>query len=162
MNLCFKVTLAVLAALVLSSGVQADQLLQKKTLSLATAKQIATAAENEAAKNKWAQVIVILDDGGNLLYMERMDDSQLGSIDVAMSKARSALYFKRPTKAFQDAVAQGQMNVLKLPNAIANEGGVPLTVDGKIIGSIGVSGATAAQDGQVAAAGIEVLTKAGQ
>ena len=138
---------------------RADQLATKKALNLSLAKQIAAASEAEAAKNNWQQVIVILDDGGNLLYLERMDDSQLGSIDVAMAKAKSALYFKRPTKAFQDQVASGGMNILKLPNAIANEGGVPLMADGKVIGAIGISGATAQQDGQVAAAGVAALAK---
>jgi glc operon protein GlcG len=148
-----------LAVVTIGAGVHADQLATKKTLTLAIAKQIAAASETEAAKNKWIQVIAILDDGGNLIYLERMDDSQLGSLDVALAKAKSALYFKRPTKAFQDQVAAGGNNILKLPNAIANEGGVPLMADGKVIGAIGISGATAQQDGQVAAAGVDALAK---
>lgn len=143
----------------LGAGARADQLATKKTLTLAIAKQVAAASEAEATKNKWQQVIAILDDGGNLIYLERMDDTQIGSLEVALEKAKSALYFKRPTKAFQDQVAAGGNNILKLPNAIANEGGVPLMAEGQVIGSIGVSGATAQQDGQVAAAGVDALAK---
>jgi glc operon protein GlcG len=148
-----------LTVVTMGVAVRADQLATKKTLTLAIAKQVAAASEAEATKNKWIQVIAILDDGGNLIYLERMDDSQLGSLDVALAKAKSALYFKRPTKAFQDQVAAGGNNILKLPNAIANEGGVPLMADGKVIGAIGISGATAQQDGQVAAAGVDALAK---
>jgi len=154
-----KIFAAALAVAVMGAGVGAGQLATKKTLTLAIAKQIAMAAESEATKNDWMQVIAVMDDGGNLIYLERMDDTQIGSLDVALEKAKSALYFKRSTKAFQDQVAAGGNNVLKLPNAIANEGGVPLMADGKVIGSIGVSGATAQQDGQVAAAAVDELAR---
>ena len=159
MKVWLRMIAVALVVVTMSASVRADQLATKKTLTLAIAKQVAAASEAEAAKNKWMQVIAILDDGGNLIYLERMDDSQLGSLDVALEKAKSALYFKRPTKVFQDQVAAGGNNVLKLPNAIANEGGVPLMADGKVIGSIGISGATAQQDGQVAAAAVDALTK---
>ena len=159
MKLWLRMITVALAVVTTGAGIRADQLATKKTLTLAIAKQIAAASEAEATKNKWIQVIAILDDGGNLIYLERMDDSQLGSLDIALAKAKSALYFKRPTKAFQDQVAAGGNNILKLPNAIANEGGVPLMADGKVIGAIGISGATAQQDGQVAAAGVDALAK---
>lgn len=159
MKLWLRMITVALAVVTTGAGIRADQLATKKTLTLAIAKQIAAASEAEATKDKWIQVIAILDDGGNLIYLERMDDSQLGSLDIALAKAKSALYFKRPTKAFQDQVAAGGNNILKLPNAIANEGGVPLMADGKVIGAIGISGATAQQDGQVAAAGVDALAK---
>jgi glc operon protein GlcG len=150
------------AALVLVLGActaAAADLATKKALTLEVAKQIAAAAEQEAANNKWTMVISIMDDGGNLIYLERMDETQIGSIEVSMRKARSALAFKRPTKAFEDAVAGGRTVVLSLPGALPVEGGVPIVVDGKIIGSIGCSGGTSQQDGAVAKAGIDALPK---
>jgi glc operon protein GlcG len=146
--------------LVLGAGVAAAaDLATKKALTLEVAKQIAAAAEQEAANNKWTMVISIMDDGGNLIYLERMDETQIGSIEVSMRKARSALAFKRPTKAFEDAVAGGRTVVLSLPGALPVEGGVPIVVDGKIIGSIGCSGGTSQQDGAVAKAGLDALPK---
>ena len=147
-------------ALSLAAGAaRAAQLTEKKALNLETVKQIAAAAEQEAASHKWTMVITILDDGGNLLYLERMDDTQIGSIEVAMQKARSALAFKRPTKVFEDALAAGRMGVLKVPGAMPVEGGVPLLADGKVIGAIGVSGGSAQQDGMAAKAGADALAK---
>jgi glc operon protein GlcG len=149
----------VLVALSLAGGVWAQKLADKKGLTLAVAKQVAAAAESEAAKNKFTMVIAIVDDGGNLVCLEKMDDTQIGSIEVAQAKAHSAIAFKRPTKAFQDALAGGNSGILKLPGAIATEGGIPLVVDGKIVGAIGVSGGTSAQDGTVAQVGVDALAK---
>jgi uncharacterized protein GlcG (DUF336 family) len=148
-----------LAVLVFAVIVQAQQLGQKKVLTLAVAKQIAAAAEGAAAKNNVAVVVAIVDDGGNLVYLERMDEAQIGSIEVAQAKAHSAVAFKRPTKSFQDALAAGNQAVLKLPGAMVSEGGLPLTVDGKIIGAIGVSGAVSQQDAAAAAVGASTLGK---
>jgi len=134
-------------------------LADKKTLNLAAAKRIAAAAEKVAAKNGWDMFIAIVDDGGNLMYLERMDDAQLGSLDVSIQKARSALLFKRPTKVMEDAVTAGRIVVMTLPNALPVEGGLPLLADGKIVGAIGVSGATAPEDGIVAKAGADELLK---
>jgi uncharacterized protein GlcG (DUF336 family) len=123
----------------LLAGIASAQLAQKKALTLDAAKQIAAAAEKEAANNKWTMVIAILDDGGNLVYLERMDGTQIGSIKVAQQKAGSAVAFKRPTKVFADAVADGGTAILSLPGAMPVEGGLPLVVDGAVIGSIGAS-----------------------
>lgn len=128
-------------------------------LTLAAAKQIAAAAEQEAANNQWNVVITIVDDGGNLFFMQRMDNSQLGSIDVSLQKARAAVYFKRPTKALEDAVTAGRTVMMGLKNMAAIEGGVPLIAGGQVIGAIGVSGVTAAQDGQIANAGAAALER---
>ena len=98
-------------------------LADRKALTLAAAKQIA--AEAEAVKNGWRVVIAIVDHGGNLIYLQRMDDTQIGSVKVAITKAYSAVAFKRPTKAFSDAIAGNNLNVLSLPRAIALEGGLP-------------------------------------
>jgi uncharacterized protein GlcG (DUF336 family) len=146
-------------ALMLAAVTCSAQLADKKALTLDVAKQLAAAAEKEAANNKWTMVIAILDDGGNLLLLHRMDETQIGSIEVAIAKARSAISFKRPTKVFEDAVAGGRNAILALPGAIPVEGGLPITVDGKIIGAIGASGGTSAQDGQAAKAGLDALTK---
>ena len=135
------------------------QLADKKAMTLEVAKQMAAAAEKEAVNNKWTMVIAILDDGGNLVLLQRMDETQIGSIEVAIQKARSAISFKRPTKVFEDAVAAGRTALLRLEGAVPIEGGVPITVDRKIIGAIGASGGTSAQDGQVAKAGVDALPK---
>ncbi len=135
------------------------QLLSKSTISLELAKKIAARAESEAAKNKWTMVIAVLDDGGNLIYLERMDGTQLGSIVVAQEKAKTALQFKRPTKAFEDVVTGGRTVILSLPGVVAIEGGLPLVVDGVIVGAIGVSGMKSTEDGVVAQAGATVLTQ---
>ncbi len=116
-----------------------------------------TAAEAEATKNNWGMAIAILDSTGHIVMLHKLDNTQYGSIAVAEDKARSALYFRRPSKVFEDLVAQGGMNIrlLALRGASPLEGGIPLIVDGKIVGAIGVSGATSAQDGQVAKAGTD-------
>lgn len=135
------------------------QLMDKKALTLQAAKKIAVAAEAEATKNNWRVVIVVVDDGGHLIYLQRIDETQTGSIDVAIQKARGAVAYKRPTKAFEEAVAGGRNVVMMLPHSMPIEGGLPLVVDGKVIGGIGVSGVTAQQDGMVAKAGADVLAK---
>src|SRR5204863_6646426 len=135
-----------------------EKLTSKTTLNLAAAKQIAAAAEAEARKNSWNVVIAIVDDGGHLIYLQRMDDTQYASVEVAPGKARTAIAFKRPSKVFQDAIASGRHMVLGLP-VIPVEGGLPLTVDGKMIGVLSVSGVTAEQDAAVAKADVEGLVK---
>jgi len=155
MKTWFRTALCALFALTMLNA----QLADKKVITLEVAKQIAAAGEKFAAANKWTMVITILDDGGNLILLQRMDDTQMGSIEVAIQKGRSAIYFKRPTKVFEDAVAGGRTAIVALPNAIPIEGGMPITVDGKIIGAIGVSGGTSPQDGQVAQAGLDALPK---
>ena len=137
----------------------AEELATKKALTLSIAKKIAAAAEAEASANKWNVVVAILDDGGNLLYLQRMDGTQIGSVDVAIAKGQSAIKFKRPTKVFEDALAGGRQAILKLPGAIPVEGGLPLVVDGQFLGAIGVSGVQSNQDGQIAKAGTDWLAK---
>jgi glc operon protein GlcG len=119
------------------------------------AKTIAAAAVAEARKNQWTMAIAVVDTAGDLVYFERMDNTQVGSIEVAIAKARSAARFKRPTKAFQDALAAGGegWRILSLNDAVAVEGGLPLMSGGKIVGAIGASGGTSQQDGVSAAAG---------
>ena len=129
----------------------------KKVLTLDAAKQIAAAAHEDARKNHWTMAICIVDDGAHLLYLERMDGTQIASVIVAQDKASTAVRFKRPTKALEEAVAGGRFVVMKLAGATPIEGGLPIVVEGEVIGGIGVSGATSPEDGQVAAAGLAVL-----
>jgi glc operon protein GlcG len=129
-------------------------------ITLADAKKVAAASEAYAVGKSWTVVIAIVDTGGNLVYLQRSDNTQIGSIEVAISKATTANNFKRPTKAFQDALASGGENlrVLSLPEGvIAVEGGELLISGGKIIGAIGISGLTAAQDTEVAKVGTAVI-----
>jgi glc operon protein GlcG len=139
-----------------SAGASA-QMLDKKTLSFAEAMKVSAAAQEEAKKNNWTMAVAIVDDGGNLILLHRMDETQLGSIRVAQDKAESALRFKRSTKVFEDGVAGGRNALLGLTGATPIEGGLPITSGGKIIGAIGISGGTAPQDGQVAKAGVDIV-----
>lgn len=134
------------------------QLSTKKALNLEAAKKIAAAAEAEARKNNWNVVICIVDDGANLIYLQKMDGTQVGSVDIAQMKARTAIKMKRPSKALEDAVAGGRNAVLKLPDVLPVEGGLPLMAGTEFIGAIGVSGVTSQQDGQIAAAGVAVAS----
>jgi uncharacterized protein GlcG (DUF336 family) len=98
-----------------------------------------------------------VDDGGHLIYLQRLDGTQTGSIDVAIKKAQTAMSFKRPTKVFEDAIAGGRNALIALHGALPLEGGVPIAVGGQIIGAIGVSGVKSTEDGQIAKAGADSL-----
>ena len=128
-------------------------------ISLDNAKRAAAPALAEAEKNHWNMAVAIVDFSGNLVYYEKMDNTQLGSANVAIDKARSAALFKRPTKVLQDALAAGGdgLRYLRIQGAIPAEGGIPLVMDGKIVGAIGVSGAASAQDAQCAKAGADTI-----
>ncbi len=128
-------------------------------ISLDNAKKAAAAALAEAAKNHWNMAVSVVDPNGTLIYYEKMDNTQLGSAEVAIEKARSAARFKRPTKAFQDALAAGGagLRILGLSGAVPVEGGIPLIADGKIVGAIGVSGDTSDHDGVCATAGAATI-----
>jgi glc operon protein GlcG len=130
-------------------------------ITLDVAKQVMAGAEAEAEKNKWPIVIVILDSGGNIVMLHRRDDSQLSAIGTAEGKARTALYFKRPTKLLDEVVSGGGagMRYLALKDFVPLEGGIPIVIDGKIVGAIGVSGVLSTQDTQVARAGVDALAK---
>jgi uncharacterized protein GlcG (DUF336 family) len=128
-------------------------------ITLEQAKKVMAGAEAEAKKNNWPVVITILDSGGNLMMTHRLDGAQFGSIEVAREKAYSAVAFRRPTKVFEDLVAQGGANLrlLRLSGASPLDGGWPIVIDGKIAGGIGVSGVTGAQDAQIGRAGVDAL-----
>jgi uncharacterized protein GlcG (DUF336 family) len=150
-----RLSIAAAALLVCVSSADAQTMNYGTPVTADTAKKIAAPAIAEARKNQWMMAVAIVDTAGDLVYFERMDDTQVGSVDVAISKARSAARFKRPTKAFQDALAAGGegLRILALQGAVPVDGGLPIVVGGRIVGAIGVSGGTSAQDGQVAAAG---------
>ncbi|MEO5567136.1 MAG: heme-binding protein [Gemmatimonadaceae bacterium] len=128
-------------------------------ISLDAAKQATAAAITKARENNWLVAVAVVDPSGNLVHFEKMDGTQNGSSVVAIDKARTSALFKRPTKAFQDVLAAGGegLRILQLQGVVPIEGGVPLVIDGKIVGAIGVSGVTSAQDGVCAQAGAGVL-----
>ena len=159
MNMAFLVAcFAILALAALPAAAQAPPP-YGSSINLEQARKIAVAAEAEARRNSWQVVIAVTDPAGNLIVLHRLDDAQIGSIDVARAKAWTAAAFRRPTKSFEETVAGGGsgLRVLTLPGVIAAEGGLPLVLDGKIVGAIGVSGVTSQQDGQIAAAGAAAL-----
>ena len=129
------------------------------SITLENARKAATAALAEARKNGWAMAAAVVDPAGDLVYFEKLDGTQAASSDIAVEKARASARFKRPTKALQDALAAGGegLRILGLPGAVPVDGGVPIVMDGKIVGAIGLSGGTSAQDGQCAAAGAAIL-----
>jgi glc operon protein GlcG len=128
----------------------------KPYLTLEDAQRISDAAEVKAKSEGWNVVISILDDGGNLISLRRMDGVQVGSVEVSLAKAKSAVFFKRSTKVFEDGIkAEGGVRIATLPNAVAVEGGLPIFKDGVIVGAIGISGVTSAQDGIIAEAGLK-------
>ncbi|MFA6922033.1 MAG: heme-binding protein [Gallionella sp.] len=129
----------------------------KPVLTLEDARRVAAAAEAHALQNNWRVVIAVVDDGGHLLYLQRSHDTQFGSVETAIAKAYAAVAFKRPTKASEDAVMSGRLIHLALPGVIPAEGGVPLIIDGVVVGALGVSGVRSSEDGQIAAAGLAAL-----
>jgi glc operon protein GlcG len=140
-----------------SIGVAAQALPYGVPISLENAKKAAAAAAAESRKNHWGHVIAVTDAAGDLVYFERPDGPGVQSGNVAIGKARSAARFKRPTKSFQDRLVAGDGYLVSLEGAVLVGGGVPLVMDGKIVGAIGSSGGTAAQDDQVSNAGAAAL-----
>jgi glc operon protein GlcG len=128
-------------------------------INLETAKKAAAAATAEARKNNWAMAVAIVDPAGDLVYFEKLDNTQTASVEIAIDKARASAQFKRPTKMFQDAVAGGGdgLRFLGLRGAVPAEGGFPIMLGGKIIGAIGASGGAGNQDAQVAKAGADSI-----
>jgi len=149
-NLLLATALLLLPSIALAAG-------YGRAISLESARKVAVAAADEARRSGFSMAIAIVDSSGNLVYFEKMDDTQVASIEVALGKARSANNFRRPTKALEDAVNGGRNSILGMPGAVPIEGGIPLTENGRVIGAIGVSGGTSQQDGTVASAGVKAL-----
>jgi uncharacterized protein GlcG (DUF336 family) len=129
-----------------------------KYITLEAAKKMAAAGEAEARKNGWNVAIAIVDISGGLILFHKLDETQAGSIEVAQGKARAAALFKRPSKAMEEAIAGGKQGFLAVAGIVPMQGGLPVIVEGKIIGAVGVSGVMSAQDEQVAQAAINALT----
>jgi glc operon protein GlcG len=153
--------LAALTILLFSAGARAQQMPNPygAPISLENAKKAAAAAIGEARKNNWTMALAVVDPNGTLVYYEKLDNTQIGSAQVAINKARSAALFKRPTKSFEDQLAKGGdgLRTLGLEGAVPVEGGVPIVIEGKIVGAIGMSGGTSAQDAQCAQVGADAL-----
>jgi len=148
-----RIFLLALALSLSFSAAAKAQLPVKSVLTLEAAKKIATAAETEAKKHGATVVIVVVDDGGHLLLLERLDDTQVASVEVGIGKARTAAIFRRPSKVFEDQVREGRVAALALPGATPLQGGVPIVFEGKVIGAIGVSGNTPQEDEDIAKVG---------
>ena len=150
------------ATLLLTLGTVAAraQLPTKEVLTLDAAKKIAAAAEAEAKKRGATVVIAVVDDGGYLLVLERLDDTQVASVDVGIAKARTAAIFRRPSKVFEDQIRDGRVAALALTGATPLQGGVPIIVNGKVIGAIGVSGNSPQEDEGIAKVGAASAAKA--
>jgi glc operon protein GlcG len=152
----FVTALLLISATVFAQTPAKPPVLYGEPITLQQARKIADAAQAFAVGKQWTVVVVIVDTGGNLVLLEKLDNTQLGSIDVAILKAKTANNFKRPTKVFEDGIAGGGvgLRITTLPNAIAIEGGEPIYSNGKIIGGIGVSGMQATEDGEVVKAAL--------
>jgi glc operon protein GlcG len=153
----FAVTFLLFAAMTLQA-----ELPTKKVLTLGMAKKLVAAAEAEAKKRGATVVIAVVDDGGQLILLERLDDTQVASVEVAIGKARTAAIFRRPSKLFEDQVKNGRVAALALPGATPLQGGIPITVEGKVIGAVGASGNSPQEDEEIALAGAAVTASAVQ
>jgi len=140
-----------------TSGSAQAQLPSKRVLTLEAAKQVAAAAEAEARRNNWLVSISVVDDSGQLVYFQKMDDAKLVATDISMRKARTAVYFQGPTKALEDEVSAGRTALLPIDGFMPLQGGVLLVSGGQIVGAVGVSGVTGEQDAQCATAGASVI-----
>jgi uncharacterized protein GlcG (DUF336 family) len=151
--------MAVVASIAVISSSALAQQPYGMNVSVDVAKKASAAAVAEARKNNWFMAVAVTDTAGNLVYFERMDNTQTGSINIAVGKSRSAAQFRRPTKVFQDLIAKGSefTYLLGLEGAVVVQGGIPIVQDGRIVGAIGVSGGTGPQDVQVAEAGLAAI-----
>jgi glc operon protein GlcG len=131
----------------------------KPVLTLSAAKKAVEAAEKEAARRGATVVIAVVDDGGQLILLERLDDTQVASVEVGIGKARTAAIFRRPSKVFEDQIRDGRVAALALPGATPLQGGIPIIIDGKVAGAIGVSGNTPQEDEEIAIVGASAVSE---
>jgi glc operon protein GlcG len=150
-------TITLLALVLAAAAPSASQLADRKALTLEGAKRIMTAAEAEARTNNWNVAIAIVDQSGDLLMFQRLDEAPLANIEIALAKARTAVRLRQPTKRLEDNVAGGRTTLLAIEGAMPLEGGVPILFDGRVIGAVGVSGVASANDARIAQAGIDAL-----
>ncbi len=149
----------ILAALILTAAAAAPaQVVQKKTLNLQGAKQVIAAAQAEAKKSNTTGVIAVVDDGGNLIALERLDGTFAAGANISIGKARTAVLFKKPTKFFEDVIKNGRTAMVTVEHFTPLQGGIPILVDGQVVGGVGVSGAASAQqDEELAIAGAAAI-----
>ena len=145
----------------LMAGSASGQVAEKKTLTLEGAKIVANAAADEARRNTAGGSIAVVDAGGNLLYLERLDKTFAAAANISIAKARSAARFERDTRVFEDAIKNGRLSLVANPELLPLQGGVPIVVDGQVVGAIGVAGANSAQqDEEIAKVAAQALTRA--
>lgn len=150
---CLAASLGLLA-LAPSASAQDQRPGYGPSLNIATAKKLAAGTIAECQKNNWNVAVAVVDTAGGLVYFERMEDTQTASLDIAIMKAKAAATYRRPTRAWVDAISKGGPAVMSLPGVVASPGGVPVFVGGKVTGAVGVSGVTGDQDEQCAKAGV--------
>ena len=148
--------------LLFSTTSNGAELPTKRILTLEAAKRVAAAAEGEARRRGATVVIAVVDEGGHLLLLERLDDTQVASVEVGIGKARTAAIFRRPSGEFEDQIRNGRVAALALTGATPLQGGIPIKVEGKVVGAIGVSGNTPQEDEDIAKAGAMAMTGGGQ
>jgi glc operon protein GlcG len=155
------VFIAAVVCATVGAGTVSAQLREKKAVTLAGARKMAAAAEAEAIKNKLTVTVAIADDGGNLIYLERMDGAPFNTMEVTVMKARTSAGFGQPTRFFEDQIAHGGEGTafLSLPQVVAKAGAFPILIDGQVAGSISVGGAMDDLDDQCARAGLAALEK---
>jgi glc operon protein GlcG len=159
MKFIMSLSLILLITMTAAAAIRAE-LPVKRVLTLNAAKKITEAAEAEAIKRGATVVIAVVDDGGHLILLERLDDTQVASVEVAIGKARTAAIFRRPSKVFEDQIRDGRVAAMALPGATPLQGGIPITVNGKVVGAIGVSGNSPQEDEEIAKAGAAMTAAA--
>jgi glc operon protein GlcG len=146
-----------LASSTLGTQAQEPLTLDKKVLTLAAARKVAAAAEAEAMARTLGVVIVVVDDAGNVIQLTRMDSAQVASVNVGIGKARTAAIYRRPSRVFEEQIKNGRVAALALADATPLQGGVPIVIDGRIVGAVGVSGDSPQADEEIAIAGAKAL-----
>lgn len=146
-----------LASTTLGTQAQESLTLDKKVLSLAAARKIVAAAEAEARARTLGVVIVVVDDTGNVIMLTRMDTAQVASVNVGIGKARTAAIYRRPSRVFEEQIKNGRIAALALADATPLQGGVPIVIDGKVVGAVGVSGDSPQADEEIAIAGARAV-----
>jgi glc operon protein GlcG len=154
------VVAVLVGVLAVAQGARGAELPSKRVLTLEAAKAVAGAAEAEAARRRATVVVAVVDDGGHVVYLSRLNDTQVASVEVGIGKARTAAIFRRPSKVFEDQIRDGRVASLVLPGATPLQGGIPLVLDGAVVGAIGVSGNTPQEDEDIAKAGAAALAAA--
>lgn len=152
-------TRTLIAGILLAAALSGAELATKKALTLDAARELAAAAEKFALGKNWKVAIAVVDEAGNLVYFQRMDGSPLSAVEISQRKARTAAVYGRPSKMFNERIAKGENGVVALPGILPFEGGLPIVVDGQMVGAVGVSGVVSHEDAQIGQAGIDTLLK---